>query len=57
MIMNLFAIIKSSPIHGKGVFAAGDITVGEEITGNYNNDGLVEFICKCDSKKCKITVK
>jgi SET domain-containing protein len=33
--------------------ALRDIKEGEEITANYNNDGLTKFDCKCDADKCR----
>ncbi len=37
--------------------ALRDIKAGEEITANYNNDGMVEFKCECGSGHCRRTVK
>jgi uncharacterized protein len=31
--------------------ALRDIKAGEEITANYDNDGITEFECKCDTDK------
>jgi len=33
--------------------AIRDIKEGEEITANYDNDGITEFECKCGTDKCK----
>lgn len=37
--------------------AIRDIKAGEEITANYNNDGIEEFACHCGSGHCRGTVK
>jgi SET domain-containing protein len=33
--------------------ALQDIKEGEEITANYDNDGITEFECKCGTSKCR----
>lgn len=33
--------------------AIRDIKAGEEITANYNDDGIEEFACNCGSGHCK----
>ena len=33
--------------------ALRDIKAGEEITANYNNDGMSDFECKCGADKCR----
>ena len=33
--------------------ALRDIKAGEEITANYDNDGITEFECQCGADKCK----
>jgi len=33
--------------------ALRDIKAGEEITANYDNDGITEFECKCGTDKCR----
>ncbi len=36
--------------------ALRDIKVGEEITANYDNDGISEFECQCGADKCRRTI-
>ena len=33
--------------------ALRDIKAGEEITANYDNDGISEFECQCGTDKCR----
>ena len=37
--------------------ALRDIKTGEEITANYNNDGMVEFNCDCGADHCRNTIR
>ena len=33
--------------------AIRDIKAGEEITANYNDDGIDDFVCNCKTKHCR----
>ncbi len=37
--------------------AVRDIKAGEEITANYNDDGIEEFACNCGSEHCRGRIK
>ena len=56
-------VVKSSPIHGKGVFAAKPVKKGDalieyslDVEGKVTKQLKKDYECRCGAKKCRGTM-